>query len=381
MSYVAETLYGVTPAMPNFIPIRHTGTTLGLSKEALQSEEVRADRQIAEYRHGAQQAAGDISFELSYLSFDDLLEACMMGSWVPLITAGLTASVSAAVGSFARAAGSFITDGFTVNQVIRTSLWTNAGNNGRFRITAVAALTLTVTPLEGQTMAVEAAATGKLIDSARATLKAGITRRSFTIERKFGDIQSADKPFHRFKGVELNSLKLQVSANKIVTGAFGVLSQGLSLDTIPIVGSTYKAATTTGVMDSFTGTLTEGGSAIAVVTEIQLTLENGLEARYVVGSKQTILPSVKRSNCNGQVTVFFENSALLEKFINETESSIAFDTPDTAGNIYTWTIPRLKFNGGQPDVKGDGPITLGIPFQALLDSVTSTNLSIERKPI
>ena len=81
MRYVAESTYGQTPATPAFKPIRHTGTTLGLSKESLQSEEIRSDRQIADFRHGAYQVGGDINIELSYGSFDKLLEAVLCGTW------------------------------------------------------------------------------------------------------------------------------------------------------------------------------------------------------------------------------------------------------------------------------------------------------------
>lgn len=302
MRYVAEATYGTTPATPAFKPIRHTGTTLGLSKESLQSEELRDDRQIADFRHGAYQVGGDINIELSYGSFDDLLEAVLLGTW-----------------------------------------------------------------------AVDGGGTG--IDR----LKAGVTRRSFTVERFFGDILSADKPYHRFTGVEFNTLSLAINANAMITGSFGVLGQGMSTGTAIIAGATYAAATTTSPLDSFTGTLSEAGTPIAVITEISLSLENSLEARFVVGSKQSIRPSIGRSNVTGQVTAYFENSALLDKFINETESSIEFELPDGAGNKYTFTLPRIKYTGGQPDVDGEGPITLSMPFQALLDATTGTNLIIDRQ--
>lgn len=380
MRYVAEATYGVIPATPIFKPIRHTGTTLGLSKEALQSEEIRSDRQIADFRHGAYQVGGDINMELSFASFDDLLEATLLGTWVATYTTGQQ-SLSAAVGSFARTTGSFVTDGFSVNEVVVPSGFTNAGNKGRFRVTAVAALTLTVTPLDGQTMAVESAASARQIDSLKATLKAGTTRRSFTIERFFGDIQTVDKPYHRFTGVEFNTLGLAISANAMVTGTFGVLGQNMVTDTAVVAGATYLNPTVTSPLDSFTGTLNEGGVPIAVVTEIQLNLENGLEARFVVGSKASIQPSIGRSNCSGQVTAYFENSLLLDKFINEVESNIVFELPDGAGNKYIFTLPRIKYNGGQPDVEGEGPITLSMPFQALLHSATQTNIAIERRPV
>lgn len=379
MRFVQESTYGTTPATPAFKPIRHTGTTLGLSKESLQSEEIREDRQIADFRHGAYQVGGDINIELSFGSFDELLEAVTLGTWVPAFSTGAQ-SLAATVGTVTRSTGSFVTDGFTIGDVVVNSGFTNAGNNGRFEVTAVAALTLTLTPLQGQTMVVEAAAAGRQVDTLRATLKAGTTRRSFTVERYFGDILTADKPYHRFTGVELNTLALAINANAMITGTFGVLGQNLTTATTAIAGATYAQPTTTSPLDSFTGTLNEDGTPIAVITEISLNLENGLEARFVVGSKQSIRPSVGRSNCSGQITAYFENSLLLDKFINETESDIVFELPDGVGNKYVFTLPRIKYNGGQPDVEGEGPITLSMPFQALLDSVTGTNISIERVP-
>ena len=178
----------------------------------------------------------------------------------------------------------------------------------------------------------------------------------------------------------MNTLALQVSANAIITGTLGIIGKDLTLDTAAIAGATYPAVSTTAPLDSFTGAMTEGGGAVAVVTEIQLNLDNGMAARYVVGSKTTIHPSIGRSNITGTVTVFFEDADMLLKFINETESSMAFTLPDGAGNKYTFTVPRLKYSGGQPDVGGEGPITLAMPFQALRDAVSGSNIIIKRTP-
>lgn len=379
MRYIAESTYGTTPATPAFKPVRHTSTTLGLSKESLQSEEIRDDRQIADFRHGAYQVGGDMNIELSFASFDDLLEAVLLGTWTATKTTG-SATLAATVGTITRSTGSFVVDGFAVNDIVVNKGFTNAGNNGRFRVSAVVALTLTLTPLEGQTMVVEAAAAARQVDSLRAILKAGTVRRSFTVERFFGDILTIDKPYHRFTGVEFNTLALAISANAMITGTLGVLGQNMTTDTAIVAGATYAAPTTTSPLDSFTGTLNEAGTPIAVITEIQLNVENGLEARFVVGSKASIRPSIGRSNCSGQITAYFENSLLLDKFINETESNIVFELPDGAGNKYIFTLPRIKYNGGQPDVEGEGPITLSMPFQALLNAATSTNIQIERVP-
>lgn len=304
IGYVEEVTRGITPANPVFKRLRHTSTSLALSKNTVQSEEIRSDRQISDFRHGAFQVGGDIGFELSYGTFDDLLEAVTAGTWVA------------------------------------------------------------DTPAVGTDQ-----------------LKCGIVRRSFTIEREFSDIASVGKPFHRFTACEFSSMQLQVTADAIVTGTMTLVGSGMATDAAIIAGATYTPASTTTPLDSFTGTLTEDGSLIAVITEIQLNLENSLNPRFVVGSKEGILPSIGRSNVSGQITAYFEDSTLLDKFIDETESSIEFTLPDTAGNEYKFILPRVKYNGGQPDVSGEGSITLSMPFQALLDDTYLTNLVIERTPI
>lgn len=304
---VAEVNYGETPVNPALDLVRITGTTLGLSKDSLQSGEIRADRQISDFRLGANQVSGDINFELSYGSFDQFLQA-----------------------------------------VLLSTAW------------------LADTPVLGTQQ-----------------IKSGQTRASFTMVRHFADLIAGQKPYHIYRGVELNTLSLQISANDMVTGTFGVVGQSQTLaDDLTALGTpTYPAPSTTSPVDSFTGALTEAGAPIAVITEITLSLENGIEPRFVVGSKDSIHPSVGRSTLTGQITAYFEDSSLVDKFINETESSIEFTLPDAAGNQQKYRIPRIKYTGGQPDVTGEGPITLAMPFQALLDATEGTNLLIERTPV
>lgn len=294
MFMVQETTYGVTPVEPELTPIRITGTTLGLTKDPLQSEEIRDDRQIADFRHGARQVGGNITTELSFGSFDEILQGLLGGTWD--------------------------------NDV----------------------------------------------------LTAGIIRRSYTILRHFADLPS--DAYHILTGVEFNSLSLQVNANAIITGEYSVVGKDLVIQSSPILDSEILPRTTTSPLDSFTGVLKDGGNEIAVVTEIQLNVDNGLDPRFVVGSKTTIRPSIGRSNVSGQVTAYFESGALLKKFVDEIESSLEFNLPDGEGNNMKFLIPRLKYNGGQPDVQGDGPITLSIPFQGLLDPVIGTNIQITREP-
>jgi hypothetical protein len=50
------------------------------------------------------------------------------------------------------------------------------------------------------------------------------------------------------------------------------------------------------------------------------------------------------------------------------------------GSVLSFNLPNVKYNGGQPDVSGDGAITLSMPFQALYDSTAASELVITRTP-
>jgi hypothetical protein len=290
LSYILESVYGTTPSTPAFTPIRHTGTTVGLSKDAIESEELREDRQIAHFRHGNKNVSGDINIELSYGSFDDLIQAVMCGTWATDI------------------------------------------------------------------------------------LKAGTTRRSFTIERHHEDITR----WLRATGCHFNTMSLSVAPNSMVTGSFGVIGKDFTIATSAIVGATYGAESTTAPFDSFTGTISEGGSGIAVVTALELSIDNGMEAIYVVGDDTTLEPSIAKSTITGSLSVYLENTSLIEKFVNETGSSIQFVLTDAAGNDYTFDLPNVKYNSGNPEVGGPGAVTASLDFVALYDSGEDTNLKITR---
>ena len=211
LAAIAEVTYGTTPATPAFATLRHNSCNIGLSKDAVESEEIRGDRQITCFRHGNKSVGGDIEGELVYGEYDDLIQAALCGAWN--------------------------TD----------------------------------------------------------VLKAGTTRRSFTIERTFQDITQ----YVRYTGCEVNSMNISLSPNSMVSVSFGFVGKDQSIAQTAIASSTYSALTDTCQFDSFTATINEGGSAIALVTEANITLENGIEPQFVVGSATTLRPSIGRSNVTG----------------------------------------------------------------------------------
>lgn len=384
--YVLESAYGTTPTTPAFKRIRHTGCTLGVQRGSLQSEELRPDRQIADFRLGAISVAGDLNTELSFESFDDFLEAVLMGTWAPKATkAAITLSAANADDSFNDSGNGFITAGFQVGDVIQTTGFATPANNGTWIIASVAAGKITVTLPGGGAAAIvdEAAGASVTVETATKVLKAGTVRRSFSILRHFTDIAATGdgEPYHLFNGVEFNTLALAVNPTAIVTANFGTLGrQGVEPSNTPPAGATFAEAPDTAPLDAFTGALMSGVTVVGEVTEFSINLENGLEVRNVVGSKFTLRPSVGRSNLTGNATVYFEDSTFIKKFLNEENTSLSIELPDGEGNSYVFTVPRFKFTGGQPDVSGQGSITLAMPFQGIFDPTTGSNIVITKIP-
>jgi len=292
LHYIAESTYGTTPSTPTWTPLPHNATTLNLTKDAIESEKLRGDRQVEDFRHGNKQVGGDVTSELEYGALDDIIEAVMCGSWT--------------------------TD----------------------------------------------------------VLKAGTTRRSFTLERKFADLATPE--FHRYTGCEFNTLSMTIAPNALVTTTFGVIGKDIALATSEIASSTYSSDVGNTPFDSFTGTITEGGSSIATVTELTFSIENGLEALFSVGSDTTNRPSIGKSRVTGSLTTYFDSKALYEKFLNETASEIVCTLTDTAGNDLQIDIPNVKYNTGQPDVSGEGAVTVSMDFVALYSTSDASQLVFTR---
>ena len=181
VGYVAESTIGTTPATPAFKVLETTGFNVNLTKELIEAT-LLGGRDRKCLRHGNRTVGGDIPSLLIYGHQDELLEAALGGTWSAAATTG-SVSLSATTTSFDRTAGDFAADGFVVGQIVESSGFSEAGNNGSFIVTAVGTLSLTVTPLEGQTMTAETAASGREI-TADSQLKNGSVRRGFTIFRQ-----------------------------------------------------------------------------------------------------------------------------------------------------------------------------------------------------
>lgn len=289
LSYVVETTFGVTPDTPSMVAVPFNTHSLSLKKDAIESAEIRSDRQVAVFRHGNKQINGDIEVEFRADDYDDFLESAFMGE----------------------------IDSFGI-------------------------------------------------------LKVGTTPKYLTIEDSALDIVQ----YRRFTGCAVNTLSMTIKPNEIVKMQMGIIGKDMTTAQLPL-DSSITDASGQDPFDSFSGTILEGGVSLANVSSLEFTIENGMAPTFVIGSDVTPQLEFGRAKVSGTMQAYFENLNLLNKFINETPSTLEFSLTDgVSGNTYTFLFPNIKYSGGDLPVQNEQSKMISLPFVALLDSTEETNLKL-----
>jgi hypothetical protein len=206
-------------------------------------------------------------------------------------------------------------------------------------------------------------------------LNTGTTVKSFSIEDAALDISQ----FRTFEGVMVNTMQMSLAPNAMTMATFGLMGQDMAQAATAPTGSSYTAYSTNEPFDSFSGSITEGGSTIALLNSLDFTLNNNLNPTYVLGSALTPQMEFGMSTLEGSMTLYYQDAVLIAKFLAETESSLSIVLDDrVAGKTYTLLMPRIKINGAAVPVGNPQSRLITVPFVALKDSTTGTQLRITR---
>jgi hypothetical protein len=208
-------------------------------------------------------------------------------------------------------------------------------------------------------------------------LKVGTTPKYFSIEDYAADIDQA----RLFTGCTVSSLALSIAPKQMVTSTFTMVGKDM---TIGATEKTQDAASGNAPFDAYSGAVAIGNvgasSASGVVTGIDFTLNNSFAPTFVIGDDSAPALEVGRAEIEGTLTAYFEDAALITRFLNETETELSVSVDDPTGsNEYTFLFPRVKINSADsPGVDGPNSRTISMSFVALYDSTEATNLKITR---
>lgn len=368
--YIAEVTQGTTPSTPTMKVLRATSRNVNPKKNILESNEMWEDRMERDVRHGFKRVEGSIGFELSSQSYDDWIEAALGGTWTT-ITA-LSTTVSATGTGFSTASGSFITNGYRVGDVVTAAGFTAPGLNIKYVVTSVAAGAIGTYPIPSTT---EAAGSGKSITVTGQRCSIGTTLKTFTLERRFKDISV----FQQSLGVSPTTMNVNITPEQIVGGSFGVIGMNPSAPTTATIASATTAAPTTSPFSSFKGLVMAAGAPIAIVTGLEIALNDNRSLEPVVASETSPEVFEGQAQVSGTLTAFLKDRTMLNYFNDETEIGInvRLDDPDGT-NFHNIVMNRVKGTAGDVDPPKSGPCVIQFPYRALRDSTSQTSLSWQK---
>lgn len=199
----------------DFSTARFTSEKYSGTPETTESVQIRTDRMSSGQVVTGLTVSGGHSIELAKeLAIEDFLESAMYNQWdesFTLKTRALTVDISGK--TITAVAGSFVTDGLVVGDIIILSGFTNPLNNVPVMVTAVTALVL---DYAGPTTMVTG--TGGSTAYIRADkLTVGITKQSLTIEKTFLDLSNKALIY---KGSIVSGMELNVEYGSLISGSF-----------------------------------------------------------------------------------------------------------------------------------------------------------------
>ena len=207
-------------------------------------------------------------------------------------------------------------------------------------------------------------------------LKVGTAPKYFSIEDYAADIDQAKL----FTGCTVSSMGISLAPNQMVTTTFSMVGKGMTLSATQ---KTQDAASGAAPFDAYSGDLSIGNvgalSASAIVTAVDFTVDNAFAPTFVVGSDETPALQYGRATVEGTFSAYFEDAALVNRFLNETNSALQVSVNDPTGaNEYTFLFPYIKINSADTSVGGPDSRMVECSFVSLYDSTEETNLKITR---
>lgn len=387
LALVEESQYGSTPTTPAFKLMRFTGETLKQDTSTVDSQEIRADRQVGDHRRVNVGVSGDINVEMSYGSHDDLLEAALMSSNWTTAAAVIDAEITISFESKATSSTSYakILDsanglaGFARGEWLIVSGAATAGNNVVCKVVSAVAGELEVIVASEANDLIDEAAGSSVTLTRAATITNGVDERFFTFERKYTDLSNK---FIRFVGVEVNRFQLQMQLEERITASFGMMGSKAIPAEAAIAGATYAATNSNEIFtvtDNITG-IFEDNTPIEL-TQLSLELNNELRSRNVLGKLGAQSLGAGKCRVSGSFEMFLDDLGMMTKYVNFTSTSLIIYLHDTAGNKYVIDIPKVQLSDGSAPVQGESSdVMQPFNFTAILHGDDGYTIRIARIP-
>jgi len=194
------------------------------------------------------------------------------------------------------------------------------------------------------------------------TFKAGNARPSLTLEHQFTNL--AVPRFFRYVGCKINGLSISAGDDGELVANFSVVGTSETIENSAF--DTAPSAAGFSRLKNNQLTLKEGGSTISNAKLVDCSINFNIDTdQYVIGGGGIVgaLPEGVMT-ITGNLNALFENTTLLEKAIDSTESSLeaTFEASSTSKLVIKY--PEVKYTRNSPSIDGPKGIAIALPFGA-----------------
>lgn len=211
-------------------------------------------------------------------------------------------------------------------------------------------------------------------------LRVGTTLKHFSIEDYLADVDLA----RVYTGMTVSSMSISCRPNQMIQSTFSFVGKDTSS------GATEKttdAYVNSQPFDSYQGSFAIGdfgglGTNNTTITAIDFTVNNNMNPTFVIGQDDTPQLEYGRCTVEGTLTAHIEDSSLLDRFINETETRLNLVLIDPADGTsqYSFFFPRVKINSGNTNVENPQSRFLTMDFVALYPNNALESSIVIRRP-
>jgi hypothetical protein len=195
------------------------------------------------------------------------------------------------------------------------------------------------------------------------------TDESFTFEQFYQGVNLSEV----YTGVKVGKASLDFKPSAMSTVEFELMGKAVETG----VAQYFTAPAAAGVTAPLSGSAGEiyfAGAKVATITSLTAELGTELTGAEVLGSRDAAAVFLGRIKATGTMSVYFTSHDIFNKFVNETEVTIAFKQTGGNGEQFTIVFPRVKLGSAtNSDSENEGVVS-EVEFTALLPTGVDTSV-------
>lgn len=191
--------------------------------------------------------------------------------------------------------------------------------------------------------------------------KPGMTQPTILLEKSFVDINE----YWVSSGLKVSSMDIDFTAGEgeaITTFGFmgkNEVNNATTYDATPVIPVLKR-------LNNSDISIVENGIVVGNITKGKLTVNFGLDGnQYVIGGGGTRgdIPE-GQIKVNGNLTVFFDGTALMDKAIASTKTDLKIKFTSADGEYLEFVLPEVKFERQTPGISGSAGIVVDLNFSS-----------------